>query len=162
MPSKSNLDVNIVNYLIAHKSTIGADSAMNDISFPRQSWGEGRFAMGNISVCFAPTSPPLPGLLEAAFPNSQRGKLFPQNPLEIPWIHPLPQKGSGVWQALLLVQEDTKAINTIFVLRVITSAQQQLDISWSNYSFSQIWIYPSVFILNVIYCSVRPLVWSDF
>lgn len=43
MASKDNSDVNIVNYLITHKSTIGADTAMNDISFLRQSWGEGKW-----------------------------------------------------------------------------------------------------------------------
>lgn len=43
MASKDNSDVNIVNYLITHKSTIGADTAMSDISFLRQSWGEGKW-----------------------------------------------------------------------------------------------------------------------
>lgn len=43
MANKDNSDVNIVNYLIAYKSTIGADIVMNDISFPRQRWGVGEW-----------------------------------------------------------------------------------------------------------------------
>lgn len=101
-----------------------------------------------LSVC-CPCIPPLPRLLEAAFPNSQQGKFFPQSPLEIP------QKSSGVWQALFLVQEDAKAINTIFLLRVITSGQQQLNISWSNFSSSQ--IHHSE--CDILFCQTSCLIW---
>lgn len=74
MPSKYNLDVNVVNYLITHKSTIGADSAMNDISFPRQSWGEGGLLWKILWFAlplYSPTS-----LGEAAVSASQREDVF--------------------------------------------------------------------------------------
>lgn len=92
MPSKYNLDVNIVNYLIAHKSTIAADSAMNDISFPRQSWGEGRFALGKISVCIAP---PIPHHHDCWRQLSQTpsGDTLPTKPLEDPMDSPTPTEG---------------------------------------------------------------------
>lgn len=97
-------------------------------------------------------------------PKLPVGTLFPQNPLKIPWIHPLPQKSPGVWQALLLVLEETKAINnTIFVLCVITSGQQQLDVSWSNYSSSQIYILNLSFCVHpewdILFCQTSCLAW---
>lgn len=77
MPSKYNLDVNIVNYLIAHKGTFCADSATNDVSFLRPSWREGSLLLENITVCITLVShPPEPDLLEAAVSASQRGDLF--------------------------------------------------------------------------------------
>lgn len=98
MPSKYNLDVNIVNYLIAHKSTIGADSAMNDISFLRQSWGEGDL-LWKISQFVLPLYPcyqPAGG----SCPSIPAGRPFPQNTLESPSIHPLLQgKGPRAWKA---------------------------------------------------------------
>lgn len=88
MPSKYNLDVNIVNYLIAHKNTIGADSAMHDISLPRQSWGEGRFALGNIPACVAPTSP-----TGGSCPKLPVGEKLPTKAPGDPMDSPTPTEG---------------------------------------------------------------------
>lgn len=97
MPSKYNLDVNIVNYLIAHKSTIGADSAMNDISFQRQSWREGGLLWKMLQfVCLC--IPPQPAGSGCA--SLPAGRPFSQNTSESPSIHPLlREKGPGAWQA---------------------------------------------------------------
>lgn len=85
MPSKYNLDVNIVNYLIAHKSAIGADSSMNDISFLRQSRGEGGSPWKILQfVCLSiPPHQPAGGGCHSL----PAGRPFSQNPSEIPSIH---------------------------------------------------------------------------
>lgn len=98
MPSKYNLDVNIVNYLIAHKSTMGADSAMNDSSFPKQSWGEGGLLWETLRFVLPLYPPHQPAA--AGCPTLPAGRPLSQNTLESPSIHPLLQeKGPRAQQA---------------------------------------------------------------
>lgn len=57
--------------------------------------GEGRFALGNIPVCAAPTSPPCRDRWGSR-PKIPTQENLPKQPLGDPWIHPPSPKGAGV------------------------------------------------------------------
>lgn len=210
MPSKYNLDVNVVNNLITHKSTIGADSAMNDISFPRQSWGEGGLPwkiLSSVLPLYSPTS-----LGEAAVSASQWEDLFtkhfeepidsPAAPKEGPksmvsssirlcgkksicttGYRPCPTLAAWLTKSFLRKKFKGEALKFSFLCSVfffppchekkartsttcfyIMSNNVQLA---TIICFLESLLLPtdqpfSMFIQNMIHCSVRLFVWSDF